>query len=205
MWFINHSPAVKIVDLRHVSKEDVSLAVQDWGQKPRQSWVVHLSLVALQHLIRAAQLRICSWFMTYKNQTNKCTVQGKVYKHSEKTNEVFSHQQHWQQLLNIDSFSLYEFPHHMAAIQANRSTQRESQRASLALNKENHKANNIKNRIKDTDRWVDGGRVLTASRDLGCPLPLDRTTHSSGSPGNHESPLSEHNTDNITKGRTRYQ
>lgn len=61
-WVINHSPAVKIVDLRHVSKEDVSLAAQDWGQKARQSWIVHLSLVALQHLIKAAELGI---FMVY--------------------------------------------------------------------------------------------------------------------------------------------
>lgn len=29
-----HLPAVKVVDLRHVSKKYVSLAAQDWWQKP---------------------------------------------------------------------------------------------------------------------------------------------------------------------------
>lgn len=41
-------PAVKIVDLRHVSKENVLLAAEDWRQEPGQSWVVHLSPVPLQ-------------------------------------------------------------------------------------------------------------------------------------------------------------
>lgn len=41
-------PAVKIVDLRHVSKEDVLLAVEDGRQKAGQSWVLHLSSVSLQ-------------------------------------------------------------------------------------------------------------------------------------------------------------
>lgn len=42
------SPAVKIVDLRHVSKEDVLLAVEDGRQKAGQSWVLHLSSVSLK-------------------------------------------------------------------------------------------------------------------------------------------------------------
>lgn len=41
-------PAVKIVDLRHVSKEDVLLAAEDGRQQAGQSWVVHLSPVSLQ-------------------------------------------------------------------------------------------------------------------------------------------------------------
>lgn len=41
-------PAVKVVDLRHVSEEDVPLAVEDGRQEPDQSWVVHLCPVSLQ-------------------------------------------------------------------------------------------------------------------------------------------------------------
>lgn len=40
-------PAMEIVDLWHVSEEDVSLAAEDGRQKPDQSWVVHLSPVSL--------------------------------------------------------------------------------------------------------------------------------------------------------------
>lgn len=43
MW-----PAVKIVDFRHVSKEDVLLAVEDGRQKAGQIWVLHLRSVSLQ-------------------------------------------------------------------------------------------------------------------------------------------------------------
>lgn len=49
MRVINRLPAVKIVNLRHVSKQNVSLAAEDRGQKPRQSWVVHLGPITLRH------------------------------------------------------------------------------------------------------------------------------------------------------------
>lgn len=41
-------PAVKIVDFRQVSKEDVLLAVEDGRQKAGQIWVLHLRSVSLQ-------------------------------------------------------------------------------------------------------------------------------------------------------------
>lgn len=46
---INYLPAMKIVDLRHVSKEDVSLTAEYWWQEPRQSWVVHFGPVTLHY------------------------------------------------------------------------------------------------------------------------------------------------------------
>lgn len=67
---------------------------------------------------------------------------------------VFSHQQNWQQLFHIDSFGLYEFPHHMTEKHTHAHTrrgggQREGQRASLAPNKENPKVKSIKSRSED--------------------------------------------------------
>lgn len=41
-------PAVKIVDFRQVSKEDVLLAVEDGRQKAGQIWVLHLCSVSLK-------------------------------------------------------------------------------------------------------------------------------------------------------------
>lgn len=41
-------PAVKIVDFRQVSKEDVLLAVEDGRQKAGQIWVLHLRSVSLK-------------------------------------------------------------------------------------------------------------------------------------------------------------
>lgn len=42
-------PAVKIVDIGHVSKQYIFLIAQAGGQERRQGGVVHLCLVALQH------------------------------------------------------------------------------------------------------------------------------------------------------------
>lgn len=80
--------------------------------------------------------------------------------HSKKKKSVFLHQQHRQQLLHIDSFGLYEFPHHMAVTQTHTykkvDRERESQRASLPVKKENHRVKNIKSSTADSQM---GGRM----------------------------------------------
>lgn len=48
-------PAVKIVDIRQVSKQNISLVAQAGGQERREGGVVHLCPVALQHSSRTKQ------------------------------------------------------------------------------------------------------------------------------------------------------
>lgn len=49
VWALHCLPAVEVVNLGHVSKENVPLAAQDQRQESRQSRVVHLRPVTLTH------------------------------------------------------------------------------------------------------------------------------------------------------------
>lgn len=117
-------PAVKIVDLRHVSKEDVLLAVEDGRQKARQSWVLHLSSVSLQWR---------EWI---------------IYANTISINLLYIQQEFV--LFPLSPAELRAaLPHIFARYRGVPSSrdwggQRGRQRASLARNKQNHKLKSIK-------------------------------------------------------------
>lgn len=141
MWVINRLPAVKIVNLRHVSKQNVSLAAEDRGQKPWQSWVVHLGPITLQqtplrkYMVYAyAMLLGVVYLLVNQPQLFLCDKGEKC---------VFSPAELTAALPHRFFLSLWVPSSH------DWGTQRESQRASLAPNKENHKVNSIKSRTED--------------------------------------------------------
>lgn len=122
-------PAVKIVDLRHVSKEDVLLAVEDGRQKAGQSWVLHLSSVSL---------RWWEWI---------------IYANTVSINLLYT-----QQEFVLFSPSPAELraalPHIFVpywGVPSSRDWggQRKRQRASLAWNKRNHKLESIKKQHRE--------------------------------------------------------
>lgn len=68
-FYILHKPLMKLVDLRHVAKQDVFLAEQDAGDEVSQSRVVQLCCIALQlhitHVVSAQYKQLQCWCWAY--------------------------------------------------------------------------------------------------------------------------------------------
>lgn len=146
------SPAVKIVDLRHVSKEDVLLAVEDGRQKAGQSWVFHLSSVSLQRQ---------EWII-YANTTS--------------INLLYIQQEFV--LFPPSPAELRAAPPHISVryrgVPSSRDWggQRGRQRASLARNKKNHKWKSIKKQ-----QWEETDASPSPLQQIWAVLSLQAIWH----------------------------
>lgn len=164
---------MEIVDLWHVSEEDVSLAAEDGGQKPDQSRVVHLSPVSLHVWQLAMNAKTMLVNLLYEQQ--EVSFYFPLTSRTESSSSTYIRSVFRSSLITWLRWTK-RAPEGIVSTEQKESQNIEHQEAAPRINRH---------------------LPLTASAYLGCPPPPGCRTRSFGSPGNRESPRSEHTRDGV--------